>query len=211
MVSRRSQPMVDATAMALQFLRLYGPLVLCLFTFLETSMLFPFLPSEVIVPAAAALLITDPVSFVVFVLAAGIGGTVGAFVPFYVFRDTRVGSVNRIKNWIVISEERIEQGQEWFQRWGQWSVFWGRFLPALRSVVSIPAGFANMNPRRFGVFTATGTVGFYAATGALIYYGRQQPLFETVVTIVTNNPVGTTVVLLILLGTGVLIRRWAHH
>lgn len=119
MPSRRSYPMVDLTALTLHLLRLYGPLVLCLFTFLETSMVFPFLPSEVVVPAAAALLVTDPVSLVVFVLAAGIGGTAGAFVPFYAARGTRFGNVDRITDRILVSEDRIDRGREWFRRWGR--------------------------------------------------------------------------------------------
>lgn len=85
--------MLDLTEVTLQFIQLYGPLTLCLFTYLESSMLFPFLPSGVVVPAPAALLISDPISFVVFVWVAGIGGIVGAFVPYYVFRDSQVGGI----------------------------------------------------------------------------------------------------------------------
>lgn len=202
--------MVDVTTVALRFLRLYGPLALALFTFLETSMLFPFLPSEVVVPAAAVLLISDLTSLFVFVLAAGVGGTVGAFIPFYVFRDTRVGEVSWIRDHITVSEEHIERGKEWFRRWGQSSVLWGRFLPALRSVVSIPAGLANMDPTRFGVFTAVGTVGFYAATGGVVYYGRQQSLFAAVFAIATDRPALSAVGGVALLGIGLLIWVWSH-
>lgn len=105
MPSRRSYPMVDLTALTLHLLRLYGPLVLCLFTFLETSMLFPFLPSEVVVLAAAALLVTDPVSLVVFVLAAGMGGR-----PVRSFRSTRLatpGSGTSIGSPTEFSSRRI--------------------------------------------------------------------------------------------------------
>ena len=206
MPSRRSYLMVDLTALTLHLLRLYGPLVLCLFTFLETSMLFPFLPSEVVVPAAAALLVTDPVSLVVFVLAAGIGGTAGAFVPFYAARGTRFGNVDRITDRILVSEDRIARGRKWFRRWGRSSVLWGRFLPAFRSVVSIPAGLAKMNPRRFGTFTAVGTVGFYAATGGLVYYGRQRSLFESAVAVAAGSPGITAVAVLVLVGGAVLVR-----
>lgn len=199
--------MVDLTTVAFRFLRLYGPLALCLFTFLETSMLFPLLPSEVVVPAAAALLISDPASFLAFVVAAGVGGTVGAFVPYYVFRGARVGETDWLRDRIDVSEARIERGQEWFRRWGQSSVLWGRFLPVLRSVVSIPAGLAEMDPTRFGVFTAVGTVGFYAATGGVVYYGRERSLFETVAAVAIANPGLTVVASLALLGAGVLVRR----
>jgi membrane protein DedA with SNARE-associated domain len=203
--------MADLTTLALRYLKLYGPLALFLFTFLETSMLFPLLPSEVVVPAAAVLLITDPASFLVFLLAAGVGGTVGAFVPFCVFRGTRIGRIDRVRDRIDVSEERIDRGQEWFRKWGESSVLWGRFLPALRSVVSIPAGLARMDPLRFGAFTATGTVGFYAATGAVVYYGRQQPLIEAALSAAADRPTLTAAGLLTLLGAGVRLGYWQRR
>lgn len=200
--------MVDLTEVTLRFLRLYGPFALLLFTFLETSMLFPFLPSEVVVPAAAALLISDPVSFVVFVTTASVGGTVGAFVPFYVFRNSRVGRADWIRQYIHISDSHVERGQEWFRRWGNWSVLWGRFLPAIRSVVSIPAGMANMGSTRFGAYTAVGSVVFYAAVGALVYYGRQQSLFEAAYGFLLDRPGISAVGLLVLAAAGLLASRW---
>jgi membrane protein DedA with SNARE-associated domain len=198
----------DLTTTALEFVRLYGPLALCLFVFLETSMLFPFLPSEVVVPAAAVLLVTDVASLVVFVLAGGVGGTLGAFVPFSVSAGTRVGESDWLRRHLRVPPNRVEQARRWFRRWGQWSVLWGRFLPVLRSVVSLPAGFAGMDPVRFGVFTAVGTVGFYAATGGLVYYGRQESLFAALVAFAADRPALSATVLLALLGSGLLVGRW---
>ena len=200
--------MAGATEIALRVVRLYGPLALCLFTFLETSMLFPFLPSEVVVPAAAAVIITDPASFLAFVAAAGVGGTVGAYLPFYVFFDTRVGQNDWLGDRIHVSNERLERGEAWFQRWGQSSVLWGRFLPGLRSVISIPAGLVDMDPTRFGAFTAVGTVGFYAAAGGVVYYGRQQSLFAAFFGAVSARPGLAAVAALALLALGGLAWRW---
>ena len=171
----------------------------------------PFLPSEVVVPGAAAVLITDVTSFLVFVVAAGIGGTVGAFVPFYVFRATRAGGVGWIKGRLTLSDKNTKQGQEWFQKWGQSLVLWGRFLPVLRSVVFIPAGLARMKPMRFGVLTAIGTVGFYAATGAIVYFGRQRTLFRAAADFAINRPALTTVGALSLLAIGLVLGRYRQN
>jgi membrane protein DedA with SNARE-associated domain len=199
---------VDPTVTTLEFVRLYGPIALCVFTFLETSMLFPFAPSEVVVPAAAAVLVTDLTSFVVFVTAAGVGGVAGAFVPYAACYGTRLGEADWLGSRIRVSGERIERGGAWFRRWGESSVLWGRFLPVLRSVISVPAGVARMDPYRFGLFTALGTIGFYAATGALVYYGRQRSLFAAAVTVVVDEPIPTAVALLAVLGGGLLVRHW---
>ncbi|SER22549.1 DedA family protein [Natrinema salaciae] len=196
---------IDLGPAAVRFIRLYGPLALLIFTFLETSMLFPFFPSEVVVPAAAALLIVDPLSFVVFVTAATVGGTVGAYVPYYAFRGPGSRGLGRLRERINVSEEAAERGRRWFRRWGQSSVFWGRFLPALRSVVSIPAGLAGMPAARFGVYTAAGTLLFYAAVGAVVYYGRQRSLFAAAGSVAADRPVLTAAVAAVALLTGFLI------
>ena len=200
--------MVDVTGPALSLLRLYGPLALCLFTFLEASMLFPFLPSEVVVPVAAGIIVSDPVSLLVFVVAAAAGGTAGAFVPFYVFGGTRVGEAEWLESHLHVPERYVERGETWFGRWGQSSVLWGRFLPVLRSVVSVPAGVAGMGWVRFGTLTAVGTVGFYAAAGAVVYYGRQRSLFEAAFAAATDRPVLATAALLVAGGVALLARRW---
>ena len=189
--------MAELGATAVRFVQLYGPLALFVFTFLETSMLFPFFPSEVVVPAAAALLIVDPLSFLIFVAAATVGGTVGAFVPFYAFRGPGSRGFDRLRDRINVSETATEHGQRWFRRWGASSVCWGRFLPALRSVVSVPAGLAEMRPVRFGVYTAVGSVLFYAAVGAVVYYGRQQSLFAAVGSAVADRPALTAAVVVV--------------
>ncbi|MFC7008135.1 DedA family protein [Halalkalicoccus salilacus] len=163
--SRRARSvMVDLGTTALRFVQLYGPLALLVFTFLEASMLFPFLPSEVVVPAAAVL-VQDAASFVVFVGAAGVGGTVGAFVPYYVFRGPGSRGTGRLGEYLHVSERSKERARRWFLEWGVTSVLWGRFLPGLRSVISIPAGLVGMNAAWFGALTAIGTVAFYAASG----------------------------------------------
>lgn len=197
----------DLTATALRLLQVYGPLALAAFAFLESSMLFPFLPSEVVVPAAAALLVGGVPSFLAFVAAASVGGTAGAFVPFYVFRDTRLGERDWLQRWLHVPEDRLERARTWYRRWGQSSVCWGRFLPGLRSVVSIPAGLADMTSTRFGAYTAAGVTGFYAATAGLVYYGRRRSVFAASVDLAADNPVATALVLLALLGLGVVAGR----
>jgi membrane protein DedA with SNARE-associated domain len=196
---------IDLGPTAVRFIRLYGLFALLVFTFLEMSMLFPFFPSEVVVPGAAALLIVDPVSFLLFVTVAAVGGTIGAFVPFYAFRGPGSRGLGRLRDRINVSEESIDRGRRWFRRWGTSSVFWGRFLPVLRSVVSIPAGIARMGPFRFGVYTAAGTVLFYAAVGAVVYYGRRESVFAAAGAVAADRPILTAVVVALGLLIGYLI------
>jgi membrane protein DedA with SNARE-associated domain len=55
-------------------------------------------------------------------IPTGVGGTVGAFVPFYVFRDTRLGRTDWIRSRLHLSEARVDRGRAWFRKWGESSV-----------------------------------------------------------------------------------------
>ena len=199
--------MVDPGQTALRFVELYGPLALFVFTFLEASMLFPFLPSEVVVPAAAAVLVQDVASFVVFVGAAGVGGTVGAFVPYYAFRGPGSSVFDRLGDHLRVSEESKERARRWFLEWGVTSVLWGRFLPGLRSVISIPAGLVGMSAAWFGVLTAVGTVAFYASVAALVYYAQESSISRVLRRAAADRPLLVAVIALGVLAAMVLLTR----
>lgn len=68
-----------------------------------------------------------------------------------------------------------------------------------------------MNFVRFGIYTAVGTVGFYAAAGGIVYYGRQQSLFEAVFVAAADSPLFTVAIVLALLGIGLLVRNQFRH
>lgn len=198
----------DLTGTALRLIELYGPLAVATFTFLESSMLFPFLPSEIVVPAAAVLLIHDVTSFVVFVGSAGLGGTAGAFVLFYAFYSSGSRWVDTLQGYVRLSDESITRSRRWFLKWGVSSVLWGRFLPGLRSVISIPAGLFEMDPLRFGVLTALGTVGFYTAVAAVVYFLRQQSVLEAVRTMAADRPALVALFLVGAVAVSLLVTLW---
>ena len=148
----------------------YGFLVIFVFMFLESSMVFPLIPSEIVVPGTAAILVDGPVSFAVFVLAATAGSTIGCVFAYYVFGETSHFALERYGEYIRVSDAEVDQAQRWFNRWGESSVFWARFLPIVRSIISIPAGFAEMALGKFVVYSATGSLLFTASVAALVYY-----------------------------------------
>lgn len=180
------------TATALELLSRYGYLALFLFLFLETSMLFPFVPSEVAVPFAAAVLVEDPLSFVLFVASGTAGATLGSYVLYWLFASLGFRALERYGRYVHVSEGRIDRGQELFHRYGESSVLWGRLLPVLRSLVSIPAGLAAMDSRKFVAYSAAGSLAFTAAVGALVSYGIQElptaALFGAAVALVAASP-----------------------
>ncbi|WP_435076473.1 DedA family protein [Halococcus sp. AFM35] len=162
---------IEGTATAL--LAQYGFFALLVFAFLETSLLFPFVPSELVVPVAAALLVTGPASFLAFVLAVMVGATVGSLFVYFVFDAAHQPVIDRYGTYVSVSTDDIERASGWFRRWGESSVFWGRLLPVLRSIISIPAGIAGMGVGRFTVYSAGGSGLFAAGVAALVLTGRE--------------------------------------
>lgn len=156
---------------ALQFVSEYGFLAVVAFTFLEASLLFPLLPSEVVVPGAAALLVDGPVTFGLFAASVAFGTTAGGLFAFHVFGERGRAALASRGGWLRISEDDLERGCRWFRKWGESSVLWGRLLPILRSVVSIPAGMAGMDRWKFAAYTATGGLAFGAGVAGLVVTG----------------------------------------
>lgn len=155
----------------------YGLLAVFVYMALETSLLLHFVPSEVVIPFAAALLVTDPVSFVVFVLVATAGATAGSVIAYYVFGRNSTRVLERYGRYVSVSQVDIDRWERWFRRWGETSVFWGRLLPVIRGLISVPAGAAEMDLRRFVVLSAAGAFVFNAALTYLVYVGKQSGTF----------------------------------
>ena len=125
------------------------------------SSFIPF-PSEVVVPPAAYLACTkgDMNVFAV-VLVATAGALCGALINYflslwigrplvYSFADSRLGHA------LLINREKVENAEKYFDSPGAVSTFIGRLIPAVRQLISIPAGLARMNLGVFCIFTALG-------------------------------------------------------
>lgn len=210
---------MNLTQTALELLVRYGYLGIFLFTFLETSLLFPLLPSELVVPAIAGVVVGSVPGLVLFAAVGAAGGTAGGLFAYRAFGRKGATAAEAYGDYLRISQSDIDRGQRLFNRWGDHSVLWGRFLPFFRSVVSVPAGFARMDVARFSVYTAVGTFLFDLAVGALVLYGRRQVErvgfrrvagrgIELAAEFVAARPVGTAVVALVVaVGLGVWTRR----
>ena len=147
------------------------------FMVIESSFI-PF-PSEVVVPPAAYLAVQrgDMNVFMV-VLVATAGAVVGALINYvialligrpivYAFANSRFGHA------CLIDKEKVEKAEKYFDRHGAVSTFIGRLIPAVRQVISIPAGLARMNVGVFCLFTALGALLWNAILGFLGWWLAQ--------------------------------------
>ncbi|MFB6141035.1 MAG: DedA family protein [Halosimplex sp.] len=155
----------------LEFVRQYGYAAVFVYMILETAFILHFVPSEVVVPFAASQLVHDPVSFVLFVADTTAGATVGSYVAYEAFGRYGERALERYGYVVHVSESSLERGQAVFRRYGESSVFWARMVPFLRALISIPAGLAEMELRRFVLYSTAGAALFNTGLTYLVYTG----------------------------------------
>lgn len=116
------------------------------------------LPSEVILPFGGYLVSTGRLEFYRAVMAGTIGGTVGSALSYYIgLRGGRPLLVN-YGRYLGISIKHLEIADRWFERYGEATVFFTRLMPIVRTFISLPAGIAGMNFKRFLVYTFLGSL-----------------------------------------------------
>ena len=137
-----------------------GYTVLLLAMFLEN--LFPPIPSELIMPLGGFYVQQGQLNFLPVVLAGLIGTVLGAF-PWYgigrLVNENRLeGWINRHGRWIGISTDQLVRSRRWFARYGNALVFWGRIVPGIRTLISVPAGIELMPLLPFVLWTTAGSL-----------------------------------------------------
>lgn len=132
--------------------------------------IFPPIPSEVIMPLAGYLASQGEMSFPLVVIGGTLGSLAGASFWFWV--GVRIDR-ERLRVWIrnhgaflAMTEDDLERAEKWFVRRGAASVFVGRLVPVVRTLISVPAGVAGMRVLRFGFYTLLGTGLWTAALAA---------------------------------------------
>ncbi len=135
--------------------------------------IFPPLPSEAIMGAGALAVANDRMAFWPLMIAGTIGTVAGNYAWFW-FGD-RVGYeklgpfVDRWGKWLTLEWEDVERASRFFRKHGQWAVFFFRFFPIMRTMISLPAGLAHMNTWQFLAYTAAGA----AIWNAILIIGTQ--------------------------------------
>lgn len=174
---------------------------------LET--LVPPIPSEVVLPAAGALVYFGELSGWLTLLFATLGSVIGALILYGAGRAFGEERTRRVMLAVPLIEvDDVDRADDWFRRRGEWAVFIGRLIPGVRSLVSLPAGAAGMPVGRFVLLT---TAGSSIWNGALILagwlLGTQYHVVEDHIDLV-NNLIYVTIGV----SVGVFVmRRLAHR
>ncbi|MCB5282457.1 DedA family protein [Arthrobacter sp. AL08] len=127
-----------------------------LFTLAET--VFPPIPSEVILPLAGFLTRQGSINMALVLGTSTLGAYLGSLLLYWL--GARLGLERSIR-WLsrvpLMDREDCEKAADWFSRHGKSAVFFGRLLPGVRSLISLPAGAGRMHLGTFSAFTVAGS------------------------------------------------------
>lgn len=141
---------------------------------------FPPIPSELIMPLAGFNAARGGTPLWLAILAGGAGSTLGAWFWYAIGRaygSARLHHlVARYGRWLTLTPSELTRAEGWFARHDRAAVFLGRFLPTIRTLISVPAGLARMPVGWFLAYTAIGSFiwsGGLALAGYLLEGGYE--------------------------------------
>lgn len=146
---------------------------------------FPPIPSEVIMPAAGFAVAKGDLSLVLVILAGTLGCVLGALPLYYLgslFDEERlVAFTKKYGKYLFVKPDDILASSRWFDKYGKKAIFFGRMVPGIRSLISVPAGMNKMSILPFIVLTALGSsIWITVLTIAGYHFGNNYEVIETV-------------------------------
>lgn len=126
------------------------------------------IPSEFIMPFSGFLVATDEMNFWLAVLMGSFGNLAGSWLAWWVGHKGGRPLVEKYGKYILLSHHDLDAADRYFNKYGQNTVLFTRLMPVIRTFISLPAGIAKMDFKKFSIYTFIGVVPF---TAALTYAG----------------------------------------
>ena len=164
---------------------------------------FPPIPSEVILLFSGFFSTYTNLSVLYMIVASTLGSFLGAIILYYIgkiFNKERLKKIvnGRLGKILFLKENDIDKADEWFDNKGNKSVFFCRFVPIVRSLISIPAGMSEMPMGKFIIYTICGSMIWNTVLICLGY--RLGSNWEYVLTILDKYQIIVIVILVIIFG-----------
>lgn len=164
---------------------------------------FPPIPSEVILLFSGFFSSYTSLSVFYMILSSTLGSFLGAIILYYIgkiFNKERLKKIvnGRLGKILFLKENDIDKADEWFDNKGNKSVFFCRFVPIVRSLISIPAGMSEMPMGKFIIYTICGSMIWNTVLICLGY--RLGSNWEYVLTILDKYQMVVIVILVIIFG-----------
>ncbi|MBU5353943.1 DedA family protein [Paenibacillus barcinonensis] len=176
----------------------YGGLVIALS--------FEFVPAELVLPMAGYWVYLGDMKLWLAILAGTVGGTFGPLTLYALGRYGGRPMVEKYGKYFLIRPHHVEASDKFFEKYGSGVAFYGRFVPGIRTVISIPCGMAKMNVFKFSIFTF---LAMLPITSIYVYLGyKLGAQWEEVGEVVKPYVIPAGVIFLIGFGMYMLLKRW---
>ena len=116
------------------------------------------LPSEVIMLFGGFLAAQGVLNFWLVVIAGVLGNLLGSLIAYAVGKYGGRTVLAKYGKYILFNNEHMIKSEAFFKRYGSWATFFGRMLPVIRTFISLPAGIARMDIKKFTLFTLLGCI-----------------------------------------------------
>lgn len=144
------------SAMFLQFIADWGYVAVAVLMAAENACI-P-IPSELILGFAGFLIFSGDMTFTGALAAGMVGGLVGSVFAYEVGHRGGRTFVDKYGKYFFVKKSHVDIAQNWFDKYGLKAVFFSRMLPVVRTFISLPAGFAHVDYKRFLVYTVAGSL-----------------------------------------------------
>jgi len=119
------------------------------------SMIFP-IPSEAVMPFAGFLVAEGKFTFLLVILFSTLGSFIGSMISYAIGYYSEKALIHKYGKFLLLDPEELEATEKFFNKYGDMTIFISRFIPVVRHLISLPAGFAQMNIYKFAIFTVIG-------------------------------------------------------
>ena len=171
------------TAWIISIMEQLGYFGIALLMFLDN--VFPPIPSEIIMPSAGFTASQGHLLLVGVIIAGSVGSLLAAAVLYWIGRKISHQSIfsfiDRYGKYVFIKSTDVKKSLDCFEHYGHRIVFFGRMIPAVRSLISIPAGMSRMPFWKFMTYSGLGTIiwtSFLACVG--YYFGNNTELMHQI-------------------------------
>ncbi|CAE6499467.1 MAG: DedA family protein [Candidatus Nitrosotenuis sp.] len=134
---------------------------------------FPPIPTMAVFPFAGYIASQNNMSLIEVIglgIAGGTGATIGSTIIYIICIKLGRVALLRYLRYARITDERLAKIEKWFEKHGDKAVFFGRMVPVMREMISIPAGLLGMRPVKFLIYTFSGSCVWGIALTLVGYY-----------------------------------------